>query len=47
MDQCKETLEVMMGRVQQLPQGPLNYKDIFQWNEYHVTPQHGVDGTCI
>jgi hypothetical protein len=47
MDQRKETLEVMMGRVQQLPQGPLNYKDIFQWNEYHVTPQHGVDGTCI
>jgi hypothetical protein len=28
MDQRKETLEVMMGRVQQLPQGLFNYKDI-------------------
>ncbi len=28
VDQCKETLEVMMGRVQQPPLGPFNYKDI-------------------
>ncbi len=30
MDQRKETLEVMMGRVQQPPLGPFNYKD-FCW----------------
>ncbi len=47
MDRCKETLEVMMGCVQQPPQGPFNYKDICWWNKYRVTPQHGVDGTCI
>ncbi len=47
MDQHKETLEVMMGHVQQPPPSPFNYKDICWWNEYYVTPQHGVDGTCI
>jgi hypothetical protein len=47
MDQRKETLEVMMGRVQQPPPSPFNYKEICWWNEYHVTPQHGVDGICI
>ncbi len=47
MDQCKETLEVITGRVQQPPPSPFNYKDICWWNEYHVTPQHGVDGTSI
>jgi hypothetical protein len=24
-----------------------NYIDIYWWNEYCVTPQHGLDGTCI
>ncbi len=47
MDQCKETLEVMMGCVQQPPPSPFSYKDICQWNEYQITSQHGVDGTCI
>jgi hypothetical protein len=28
MDQCKETLEVMMGCVQQPPPSPFSYKDI-------------------
>ncbi len=28
MDQRKETLEVITGRVQQPPLGPFNYKDI-------------------
>jgi hypothetical protein len=45
MDQHKETLEAIMG--QQPPLGPFNYKDIYWWNEYCVTPQHGLDGTCI
>jgi hypothetical protein len=47
MDQHKETLEAMMGRVQQPPLGPFHYIDIYWWNEYCVTPQHGLDGTCI
>jgi hypothetical protein len=37
MDQHKETLEVMMGHVQQPPPSPFNYKDICWWNEYYVT----------
>jgi len=47
VDQHEETLEVMMGHVRQAPQGPFYYKDICWWKEYRVTPQHGVDGTCI
>jgi hypothetical protein len=47
MDQHKETLEAIMGHVQQPPPCPFNYKDIYWWNEYCVTPQHGLDGTCI
>jgi hypothetical protein len=47
MDQHKETLEAMMGCVQQPPLGPFNYIDIYWWNEYCVTPQHGLDETCI
>jgi hypothetical protein len=47
MDQHKETLEAIMGRVQQPPLGPFNYIIIYWWNEYCVTPRHGLDGTCI
>jgi hypothetical protein len=47
MDHHIKTLEVMMRRVQQPPPSPFNYKDICWWNKYHVTSQHGVDGTCI
>ncbi len=47
MDRHKETLETMMGGVQQPPLGPFNYNDIYWWNKYRVTPQHGLDGTCI
>jgi hypothetical protein len=35
----------MMGCVQQPPLGPFNYRN--WWNEYRVTSQHGLDGTCI
>jgi len=37
----------MMGRVQQPPPCPFNYRNIYWWNEYRVTSQHGLDGTCI
>jgi len=47
MDHHKETSEVMVECVQQAPLSSFNYKDICWWNEYCVTPQHGVDGTCI
>jgi len=47
MDQHNETLEATMAHVQQPPPSPSNYRDIYWWNEYCVTPQHGLDGTCI